>query len=452
MESLENKDIKTEVLEENPAENFKNAVTDFKEGVDQDITDVEVELSNAIDTLSADKLKTEIPNIVGKLREKFTGKAFKKVLTTLTAIVYLGAADMQATENVESADGLDSKKPVEVSTETLSGGDSLTYDATKDFEKDTEPKDPETNVDPALSNFSFRTSFDISDVELYDEKMDELKVEAKDFIENFSAEDLEKIKNGKIIVQIEAGCSKEPVRLIKTKIGDATNNHELSLLRAKTLQLTVEQALIELGIPNAIFSIKTPHVEGKELGVSEDGKRFGAINFIELTNENIAKHVDVIIVDRSGSMRDDAEAVENIVNSSDSSAKIVDLHIEKHQDRTLEYHFDSINDEVALAREGSTIMIISDEKDDFGTNKFDSWQEKQKAFIKGFKELREIARQKNITVIGKMVDRDNPENFVVYDYLENGLMLVRGTDDADSYKGLARYLDYTNNKKIDSDI
>ena len=276
----------------------------------------------------------------------------------------------------------------------------------KDTESETEPvseinsaaeKAPEA-VEASLVMES-RVDFDLAKTDLEEKEVLALDAEIENYFESFGDHDIEKIKDGKMIINIAAGSSPERIQVpIETSMGTASNNFELSQLRAEIYKNLVLEHLEDRGINNPIVRIDIPVIEGFEPGVSENGERFAAVKAIELTNENIAELANTIIVDRSGSMKDDIAEIEKATQKAETGAKIVDLETEKGKaGETLEMYFSSMQDAVHKAKIGEVIFMIGDEKSDDGRNQFENLEKRQEVNRDRFLDIKKQAQEKRIS-------------------------------------------------------
>ncbi|MCD5389969.1 MAG: hypothetical protein LR005_01085 [Candidatus Pacebacteria bacterium] len=368
------------------------------------------------------------PSKGSKMKKFFLGVG----MTLLSQMPSFGAN----TEDV-SDDVLVNENPIEMD---ISNPVTLNPDFDKEvfnYSGETEGLDGNENVigDPKEYKMKFKTNFEMGSAKISQETIDAFKSEVADFIDTFSTEDLGKIKKGEMIIQIPVGSSGHVVKGVQETLGQTyTNNYELSQIRGEAMKNLVLEALVEKGISNPILMVDIPDIEGKEKGVSESGERFAGVKIMELTYENMAKNYDIIIVDPSGSMHNDQEEINKF---KDLKAEIIDLDIRKEHRDTKELIYRSVYKAVHGAEDGSKIVFVTDEGDN---SSFD--------FDK-VKELREIAESKNIDVTGIMINPDNPNEKINFDYL-NMMNAVKdkGGDSGDikAFNLVKRILDIRRNK------
>jgi len=309
------------------------------------------------------------------------------------------------------------------------------------------------NEDSKPIPFEFRTDFEVAEFTMNKETMNSLDEQAAEFVESFTEEQLQKIKNLQVFIEFNTGSDDTPVRGITGPNGEnIDNNFKLSYARGSILEKAVKEKFVQRGIYNVLTTIHVPVIEGKEPGVSATNERFASASMIEMTNENMAEYMDIIVLDKSGSMQNDIEAINKMISEKKLDTEIVTLETTNSKGKTLEHHFETLIKVVKNARDGATIGLLSDEKDDYGSGKFNSWQEKQEAFMKDLAEFRKIVKEKNLKIIAKMDNVDDPNESVVFDYVEMAPMLVRGTDDTDTFNRLKQHLEWKMNKVPDSRI
>ena len=70
--------------------------------------------------------------------------------------------------------------------------------------------------------------------------------------------------------------------------------------------------------------------------------------------------------------------------------------------------------------------------DDF-RNQTESIAERKEAQRQLFLKIKEIAKEKNISIIMKRINIGNPDEALIHDFLETGMMITMGKNDQDSY-------------------
>lgn len=253
------------------------------------------------------------------------------------------------------------------------------------------------------NRLKFKTNFEMGSAEMSQITIDSFKKEISNFIEKFSDEYLEKIKKGRMLVKIPVGSSDDIVRGVQETLGKKyTNNYQLSQIRGEAMKNLVLEVFSKKGIHNPLLIVDIPNVKGKERGVSDNGERFAGVEIVELSYENMVKNYDTIIIDPSGSMNNDREEINKFKGFK---AHIVNLDVQREHGDMRELIYKSINKAVVNAENGSKIIFITDEGDN---SSFD---------LNKIKNLREIAKDKNIDVTGVMINPENPNEKVIFDYL-----------------------------------
>mgnify|MGYP001433208734 CR=1 FL=1 len=346
----------------------------------------------------------------------------------------------------ESPETLTSSAAKEVTLDTdarAEDGEIISYEKASRLSSETEPEEINpTSEEKSIKRMESKIDFEIAKTDINQADLEALNYEVAQFIESFDSEDLEKIKNGSMIVVVSAGSSPEIIKApIETSMGSVTNNYELSQMRAEVYVEKVLAALQEKGINNPITITDIAEVPGLEPGVSENGERFASVTALELTNENLVQMADTIILDRSGSMKDDVAELESANQLAEQGAQLVTLETHKGKNgEILEMYFSSMQDQVHKAKPGDVIVMIGDEKSDDG-HQFKTAEERSENYRKMFLDIKQQAEEKGLTLLVKRNNPDNPDDSIIGDFTTSGMMMTLGSDDQESYKRHKHYLD-----------
>ncbi len=367
----------------------------------------------------------EASNVLGKLRKKISNK-----FVALFAIGVLSAAGSgeASASNIEANPNPKNKTELSFDQKETVGGNTYIMAETKSNQDIKEIESEEKN------KLTFKTNFNMASIEVSKEAREKLENEVENFISGFSREDLKKIKKHKMIVNIEAGSSDEKViGKQTTELGTYSNNYELSVLRSEIMRKMVEKELSEKDI-NPFIHITIPVIDGKEPGVSSNNERFAEVNIVEMTNENIVKYFDTIIMDKSGSMLNDANKIEEILKEN-AEKKYTKLLTKETDEGTKEYHYASIKKAIEEANPYESIIVITDEKEDA-----------TRITKERIDDLKKLADDKNISVTVKMLNPDNEKGgMVIFDYfrisfneLTNAEIMSKGTLDQNVFDNLKK--------------
>ena len=418
---------------EEAAQEMKNANKEFNDSFKKMLDESQLELIHDINNnISPVEQKEHVVNIMGKLREFTTGNALRRIITAAAAYgMYFGVG----THEVRSEN-------IDVNSET---------EKNLNFDKNNSTHDPETfffegDSEKKLRTFESNIGFDLAKTNISESDLEKFNRGVEEYLSSFNDTELEKIKHGEMLLLFEAGSSPEIITsTIETSMGEVHDNFDLSQKRAEIFKAKVLEKLAEKGINNPVTTTKIPVIEGKEPGVSESGERFASVTALEMSYENMVKYMDILIVDSSGSMKNDIEFINSLVSETSSETEIVDVKTRKKGGETLEFYLETISSVVLNAEKGSNIFMVGDEMDDFGRmSSFSSEDDRVKAFKKVFKKVQEIATEKGINVLMKRINPENPNESIIDNYFDSGLNMFSGKNDQQSYN---RHKSYLENKK-----
>ena len=235
-------------LNEDGQEVLKNINKKFEQLDAELISGVETVVTEALD--GAEVPPSFYQKLTDGIKETFAKGNRKKLVaglffTILSQVPSFGANSENSSDNdLFNSDNIDVS--VANATEDLS-------DAAKPFESDgsnegenklTEntENNPESSLEDGakVHKLESKADFDLAKTDLEAADIEKLDAEVERFVEGFSADELEKIKSGHMILQIEAGSSEEPIKApIETSMGEISNNYELSQARAEIFKTKV---------------------------------------------------------------------------------------------------------------------------------------------------------------------------------------------------------------------